>query len=100
VTVLSCGVGFVPRSGKVRAPPRPLLRFLRLSELFGAWVEGEDSVMLDKVAMSAMLDRRVMLVVGFAQRRRLCKVQLWRSGIEKRSGKEKWRLQKTSLLNK
>ena len=56
--------------------------------------------MLDKVAMSAMLDRRVMVVVGFAQKRRLSKVQLWRSSIGKRLGKEKWRLQKTSLLNK
>lgn len=57
-------------------PPRPLLRFLRLSELFGAWVVDEDSGMLDKVAMSAMLGRRVMAAVGLAQRRRLGKVQL------------------------
>jgi hypothetical protein len=88
VTVLSCSAGFVPRSGKVRTPPRPLLRFLRVSELFGAWVADEDSGMLDKVAMSAMLDRRVMVVVGFAQRCRLSKVQLWRSSIGKRLGKE------------
>ena len=55
VTVLSCTVGFVPRSGKVRALPRPLLRFLRLSELFDAWVVDEGSGILDEVVMSAML---------------------------------------------
>jgi hypothetical protein len=76
VTVLSCSARFVPRLGKVRAPPRPLLRFLPGSELFGAWVVDDDSGMLDKVAMSAMLNRRVMVVVGCAQRRRLSKVQL------------------------
>src|ERR1700733_8863258 len=65
VTVLSCGTGFVTRSGKVRVPPRPLLRFLRLSEPFRAWVVGGDSGMLDKVVMSAMLGRRVLLAVGF-----------------------------------
>jgi hypothetical protein len=48
-------------------PPRPLLRFLRLSEPFGAWIADGDSSMLDKVVMSAMMGRRVLVAIGFAQ---------------------------------
>lgn len=81
-------------------PPRPLLRFLRLSELFGAWVAEGDSGMLDKVVMSAMFGRRVLVVVGFAQsagQKSVAVEAILGKGWEK-ARKRKWRLQKTSLF--